>query len=94
MLRGAGDFVQELALLLGCEDVGRAATEHLVDVCDSGRLPFQDADGLERQAVEEHVGRILDVRGVKTVEIKRLRDACASPEHALQGRAIRCIEFR
>lgn len=58
MLRGAGDFVQELALLLGCEDVGRAATEHLVDVCDSGRLPSQDADGLERQAVEEHVGRV------------------------------------
>lgn len=75
MLRGAGDFVQELALLLGCEDVGRAATEHLVDVCDSGRLPSQDADGLERQAVEEHVGRVLDVRGVKTVEIKKLCDA-------------------
>ena len=75
MLRGAGDFVQELALLLGCEDVGRAATEHLVDVCDSGRFPSQDADGLERQAVEEHVGRVLDVRGVQTVEIKKLRDA-------------------
>ena len=39
MLRGAGDFVQELALLLGCEDVGRAATEHLVDAIPDASHP-------------------------------------------------------
>ena len=75
MLRGARDFVQELALLIGREDVGRAAAEHLVDIRNPGRLPARDADCLERQTVEKHVGRALDVRGVQTVEIEKLRDA-------------------